>query len=291
MDMFEKIYNKEGEVGQFDQIRKNTDFLLKKFEFIDDKDVIKINSEKEKDNLPVFISPGWGVTSDSQRDTLRVLLEQGRSVISLSFSRNKVLKKELVKNIPSVEMQKALTIIEAIDKSKKERIDAIGHSEGGLNLAIAAMFYPEKFRNIVLINPASIIEEDSCLGLIKRFMLDEGLEEFKSMKDININSFNNYFKNVFQYFIKNIDMSYEEIKSMTQMNLLDLTKELKEKSIGVSIVCGSNDKVFPIEKIIKKVDKTNLDYFISTKGNHGSFIFNKEYVLLAEDLLFKMKKS
>jgi pimeloyl-ACP methyl ester carboxylesterase len=187
-------------------------------------------------------------------------------------------------------MQKALSIIEVLNKKGIDKIDAVGHSEGGLNLAIAAILYPERFRNIVLVSPAGMIENDSSLDLIKRFTIDEGLQELRDNKHSNMGSFLKYIKEVLRYGAKNPSLSGEEISASATMNILEITKKLKEKGVGVGFVCGVNDKVFPIEKVIKSVGKENTDFFVSTKGDHGAFIFNKEHALLAENLLDNMKK-
>lgn len=116
------------------------------------------------------------------------------------------------------------------------------------------------------------------------------MEEMRAIAN-NMNSFYEYFKNLSKYFIKNVSLSKQEIKEMSESDILEMTKVLKQKGVGVSVVCGVNDKVFPIENVINRVNASNLDHFISTKGNHGSFIFNKEHALLAENILSNMRRE
>jgi len=273
----------------YEKARSEAEVLLGKYDFVEDRDITEINPEKSKDDVPVFVSPGWGVTPESQEESLETIAGEGRKVLTASFSREKKIEQS-DRDIPTAELQKALSIIEVINKKGIDKVDAVGHSEGGLNLVIAANLFPEKFRNIVLISPAGMIENDSSLNLIKRFIVDEGLQELKDNKNSDMGSFFKYMKEVFKYSIKGLNLSYEEISACAVANIFQMTKELKEKGVGVGFICGVNDKVFPIEEVINNVGKENSDYFVSTKGDHGSFIFNKKHALLAENLLDNMKK-
>lgn len=279
----ENISEKE----EYGKARSEAEFLLEKYRFTEDKEIVEINPEKSKDDVPVFVSPGWGVVPESQEESLETIAEEGRRVITVYFSR----EKKIEENDGDAELQKALSIIEAINKKGVDKVDAIGHSEGGLNLVIAANLFPEKFRNIVLISPAGMIEKDSSLSLIKRFIIDEGLQELINGKNSDIGSFSKYLKEVFKYSIKGSKLSYEEISACAIANIFEMTKQLREKGVGVGFVHGVNDKVFPMEEVIKNVGKENTDYFVSTKGDHGSFIFNKGHALLAENLLDNMKNT
>ncbi|MFA5009047.1 MAG: alpha/beta hydrolase [Candidatus Paceibacterota bacterium] len=275
--------------------REQADVFLENIDFVKDEEIFEINPENPKDEIPVFFSPGWGVekADQSMKETLETIANENRKVITSSFSREeKIIENKDTEDIPIAELQKALTIIDSIEKKGIEKIDAIGHSEGGLNLAIAASLFPEKFRNIVFIAPAGMMgKNNSYLDLIKRFTIDEGINEIKHRKDSNINSLYNYLKNIVKYTIKNPSLAYKETREVNNADIFEITKSLKKQGVGVGLVCGANDKVFPIEEIMKNANEDNIDYFVSTKGHHGSFATNKEHVLLAEDLLTNMARK
>lgn len=285
----EENIEKEGE--PLKTAREQADDYLENFEFVKEEEIIRINPENPKSEMPVFFSPGWGVTETS-KSIMEAIGDEGRKVISTFFTREeKIVNNGEKEDIPIAELQKALAIIETIEKSGVDKVDAIGHSEGGLNLVIAASLYPEKFRNIVLIAPAGMMKNDSYLNLVKRFTIDETFEEVKKSDKININSFYSYLKDVFRHVLKNPILSNKEIKAMTQMDIFEMTKQLKEKGVGVGLVCGAYDKVFPIEEVIKNADRNNIDCFLPTKGHHGSAVFDKEYITLAENLLDNMARK
>lgn len=274
----------------YEEARKQADIFLDNFEFVKDEEIIRVNSEKAKDEVPVFFSPGWG-TREIPKSITSTIANEGRNVISTVFSSEEILKDSGEEgDIPAAEMQKALAIIEIINKEGVDRVDAIGHSEGGLNLAIAASLYPEKFRNIIFVASAGMIGKDSYLDLVKRFAIDEGREEMKNSKNFKSSDLNKSVKDILKHILMNPSLTHKEIKAMTKMDFFEMTKYLKEKGVGVGIVCGANDKVFPMEEVIKNANQGNVDAFISTKANHGSLVFDEKYPLLAENLLDNMAK-
>lgn len=288
---FENTIEKEEDI--YKKARQEADVFLENIDFTKDEEIVEINPEEPKDDVPVFVCPGWGVekAEESMKQTLEIIVKEKRKVMTTSFEReNKIIEDK--EDIPIAELQKALTIIEAINKKNVDKIDAIGHSEGGLNLAIAASLYPEKFRNLVFISPAGMMgKKDSFLNLIKRFTIDEGINEIKNIKDSNINSFYDYIKNIIKYISKNPSLAIEEAREINTADIFKMFEHLKEQGVGVGLVCGANDKVFPIEEVIKNANEKNVDYLVSTKGHHGSFVFNEDHVLLAENLLTNMARN
>lgn len=277
----------------YEKGRRRADVFLENFEFVKKENIVEINPEQEKDNVPVFFAPGWGVRGDSNSaaEVLKIIASEGRRVVSASFTGEQgIIDNGQKEDIPIAELQKALTIIESINEINLDKVDAIGHSEGGLSLAIAACLYPEKFRNIVFVSPAGMIGGDSCLDLVKRFTIDEGIEELKNRGKQNMNSFYGYTKEIISHVVKNPILSLKEISAMSEIDIFEMTKHLKSHGIGVGLVCGANDKVFPIEDIIDRINDKNVDCFLSTKGDHGSLMFNREHGLLAENLLSNMSK-
>ncbi|MFA5368527.1 MAG: alpha/beta fold hydrolase [Candidatus Paceibacterota bacterium] len=283
--------NQEQEVDIYRKAREEADVFLKNIEFIKKEEIIEVIPEEIKEETPVFVSPGWGVSLELQKQSLKTISLEGRIALTACFEREEKIKEGEEGDIPIAELQKALTIVSALEKMGEGRFDAIGHSEGGLNLAIAASLYPEKFRNLVFISPAGMIGKDSYMDLIKRFAIDEGIKEFKNMEKSNIDSFYKYFKGILKYVFKNPLLAHKEIKEISQMDIFKMTKYLKDRGVGVGFVCGADDKVFPIEEVIKNVNKQNLDHFISTTGDHGAFIFDDKHILLATDLLKNMDKK
>ncbi|MCK9578052.1 alpha/beta hydrolase [bacterium] len=283
----------EGEEGKenniYTETRKIAEDLLVKYKFFNEADVVEISPEEIAENVPVFASPGWGVSPEAWSDSLKIIAEEGeRKVVTANFTREEIINEEEGADIPASELQKALAIIDILNSKGLEEVDGIGHSEGGLNLAIAASLFPEKFRNLVFVSPAGSIDI-SREELVKRFAIDEGIEEMKGMDKGKILSFKTYLKAIVGSFLKNPILSHKEVDAMTKLDIFEMTKWLKEKGVDVGFVAGANDQVFKMDEINKKVGVNNIDNYLTTKGNHGSLIFDSQHATLAGNLLHNMK--
>jgi len=269
--------------------REESLVLLEKYDFVNEEEIDDIVPKEDSRDIPILFFSGFGATPETQEDSLiEISRDEGRRVLAVPVTRKRIIDEDSI--IPSVELQKSLAGLEVLQKKGIEKVDAIGHSQGGLNLAIAAMLFPEKFRSVVFIAPAGMIEGDSPLSLVKRFLVDEGIQEVRDMDKFNMGSIINYMKGLFKYSFENPMVSIDEITALASMDIFEISKKLKEKGVNVGFVCGANDKVFPIEEVLKNIGKDNTNHFISTKGNHGSIIFNKEHAQLASNLLTNMKR-
>jgi hypothetical protein len=281
------------EKNPYEKIRELSDSLLENTNFVNEEDIIRISPEKVEDETPLCFMPGFGVEGTSKL-MMQAIADEGRNVISMLLPREKKINDK--EGIPGAILQKAFSIIEVVEKEKKdkgEKFDGIGHSEGGLALALAASIRPDLFRNIVLIAPAGMMENDSQLGLISRFGISEGIEELKGRK-LNRDNFVTYMKDLISHISSNPSLSLEEVSAMTTTDIFEMTKYLKEQGVGVGLICGVNDKVFPINRVIDHITKEDIDHFLSVRGNHGSTLVGDEYekyTALAVDLLSNMSKK
>jgi len=141
-----------------------------KLELIKEKDILDLRPkpEKEKPSLPILVAPGWSNTAKAMKKPLEALVEKGRRALTLDYPRKAVVN-EAIGEQSIEEVQKAFALLETIDKKDLKKVDAIGYSEGGLDLAIAASLQPEKFKNLVFVAPAGMIGKDSFYKLAKRF--------------------------------------------------------------------------------------------------------------------------
>ena len=141
-----------------------------KLELIREKDILDLYPKpgEEKPSLPVLVAPGWADTAKAMKKPLEALVEKGRRALTLDYPRKSLIN-ESIEGQSIEAAQRAFTLLETIDKKDLKEVDAIGYSEGGLDLAIAASLRPEKFRNLVFVAPAGMIGKDSFYKLAKRF--------------------------------------------------------------------------------------------------------------------------
>lgn len=253
--------------------------------------IIDIIPEKEKYPIPVLVAPGWSITSKDFENFLKLLSEKGRRVLSFSHSRENIVrgplsllqsKKEVTeagKEYSFEEIQKAFSLLEVLENKNINKADVIAYSEAGINVSIAASEFPEKFRNIVYINPAGMIGKDKFPKLLGRFSAESIKSVFNSfLKPKTHEPVKTQWEESLNYIIKNIPLSLKEVIAISKSDIKEMLKSLKEKGIGISIVHGEGDKVFPIGKMKEEVGPLVVDKFFQYKGGHFDIILEPEEV-------------
>ena len=281
-----------------------------KLELIREKDILDLYPKpgEEKPSLPVLVAPGWADTAKAMKKPLEALVEKGRRALTLDYPRKSLIN-ESIEGQSIEAAQRAFTLLETIDKKDLKEVDAIGYSEGGLDLAIAASLRPEKFRNLVFVAPAGMIGKDSFYKLAKRFAAEIATSNLgathkpETIKPVYIMT-----QEFFKYVAENPKLATREVKAMVNADIYQMVKDLKAKGIRISFVCGADDKVFLMNKIQKKLSEEfpskkdengnviskgfNLDGFCSVKGGHQEILLHpKKYMSAIEELLTSLKKK
>ena len=252
---------------------------------------IDIKPEKEKSPVPVLFAPGWAITPKILERSLEVLAGKGRRAISLAHTRENVLK-ETQKGYPLEELQKTFALLSLLEEKGIEKTDAIAYSEGGINLSIAAAEFPEKFRNIVYLAPAGIIGKDKFPKLLGRFNAQSIKTTFGAIAKLETRKpVLNYWME-FKKYIKNLPLSLKESVAISQADILQMMKDLKKMGIGISVVHGVDDKIFPMEKVQENIKKQHVDGFYSVKGGHHEiFLHPEKYIGLVEKALTVLEQK
>jgi pimeloyl-ACP methyl ester carboxylesterase len=164
------------------------------------------SSEESSDKLerPVLLAPGWAETLTINKGPIRVLVEEGQHVLSLThmlhdgkipdayqsvtrqinkrLANSPISKRardtyietflsrwdELAKHYPQVTLRRALTLLALVEEKNIDKVDIVAHSEGCIDAALAAYLCPDKFGNLVMLSSGGIIGEDTAGSLIKR---------------------------------------------------------------------------------------------------------------------------
>ncbi|MCH8209128.1 MAG: alpha/beta hydrolase [Nitrospinae bacterium] len=252
-------------------------------------EVYDIKPENQKSEIPTVLAPGWAATPEVFKENIRVLTGLERRVISVNAPHG--IETASMEEYPDAELRKAAALISVLEEKNIEKIDAIGHSDAGIYLIIAATLYPERFRNIVLIDPSGMIGEDTVPRLLVESSMELIGEVVRGIKDRTIR------KPLFRHNIvagkvigKNPIRSFREILAITDFQIQDLLRDLKKKGVGISIIHGVDDKFFPIDKVGQIANKDMVDGFYSVKGSHNEIFLNPEkYTKLAENALSSLE--
>jgi len=251
--------------------------------------------EKQKSDVPVLVAPGWAFTPRGMKYSLFSLVEAGRRAISVNAPHG-VEKKDLENSPmaePLAELRRVEAIMRALEQKQIDKVDVIAHSEGGLYTAIAATLYPEKFRNLILVNPAGMIGKDNLLRLGAGFTANATIEILRRVlreppKEKNAFNLSEYLKTIFSEPRK----SFEEIQAVSQSDIREMLEGLRARGIRVAIIHTVDDKGFPMDRMQQAIGEhpggweKMMDGFASVAGTHNEMVLRPEkYTRAAETLL------
>ncbi len=254
--------------------------------------------ENLKDEVPIFLAQAWGLGLESYKLAMEQLFNDERRVLSIAHPRiggsinSSMNVKELSEKYPTAELRKALNILEVLEEKGIKKVDAIAHSEGAINIAIAAMMYPEKFRSIAFFGPAGMMEDESWPRLAKGFAGQRDRAE--SLKDVPITEGERAVgaasgREVLNYFLKNPTRAMSEVAAMKSghQQVKDLLPYLHDLGIHIAVMSAESDPVFPQAEVRKAADMDAVDTFISVRGGHGTIGEHPELVMPSIEAAFE----
>ena len=195
--------------------------------------------------------------------------------------------------IHDIELRKVAALLKALDEKDIEQTDVVAHSEGAIYGVLAALLRPEKFRNMVLVDPAGMVGEDTKGRLVKGAALDIGLQTARIYKKLltreGFEAFkqsNTAAKALVEVFAQNPQHTIESIGVIAETQIHEILKTLKELGIKISIVHGVDDKFFPMEKVQQQTTTEMVDGFYSVKGTHNQlYLHPEQYTFLVDTAL------
>lgn len=262
-------------------------------------DILELIPRNLKSETPLVIMPGWTGTTETYEPNMKAIAEEGRHVMMANseygnpVSSEDFSDKEKASEYSVSNLQKIAVYMEMLKKTGTKKVDVIGYSEGGMNAIIAATLYPEKFKNIILVDPSGLIGENSILDIPINFSKEvvTGAIEWvrtpegrKMMFDI--------FKGVAGTVLKHPILAYRQMLGNSSAELLEEMKSLRARGIGISVIHGTDDMIFPMEKMQEYVEAEAVDGFYSVKGSHPDFLFkSNEFTKAAEAALTALEKK
>ncbi len=288
--------------------------------------VLDVSPEHLLHENPTLLIPGYSDNApESRKANISTLYEEGRRALMVeSASGADVEISDPKVNEFSDSLLRQVAAIEPVLEQKNIKVDAIGESRGGVVVLLAAYLYPEKFNNIVLIDPAGMVESMNAAKLTMRFIMT-GIAEGRifakreKMGDVSAMAKEQVVwgtANFVKWVASNPMKRVEEIKDLSHVEVAHLLSEIKALGIGISIIHGVNDKVFPMEdmqaSITNEINKVRekmknegahedeianaykkvVDGFYSVRGGHGDFNTNPEkYTWLASNALTALEEK
>lgn len=254
-------------------------------------EIVDIKPVFQKDTVPVLLAPGWGDTHQSYEKSLEIIHDGGRRVLSVSHPRRGESAVQY-SDFPVAEARKVQSLIGIIDQKNLGKVDVVAHSEGAIYAIIAATLHPDKFRNLVLVSPGGLIGEDKFHKLVTRMLTSGFRDTTQAMRSSHEKApFFNAARKMARYFAENPKRAIEELNAIAKSDILKMVKNLHDDGIGIAIIQGENDPIFPISRIgeVLKGSKDSIDGFYSFKGGHNKIITEPRYTKSALNALDDLK--
>lgn len=241
----------------------------------EDIDVYDISPEQRKTATATILAPGFSATPMAHEQNILELAKSGRRVISVDSPHGlstHTVEHDLSNNFPEVELAKLSAVIQALNKRDIEQADVVAHSEGAIYMALAVLLYPHRFRNIVFINPGGMIGKDNVFRLGKG-MVTELLRQAKNeSKRTDSDRYAQKLQNPLipiKVLVSNLKRTWASVQAITDSDIVEIMKELKEQGIGISVIHGVDDSVFPMERVQNEIGADALTGFYSVRGGHN----------------------
>lgn len=274
-------------------------------------DLYDMRPKEEKTPVPVVMVGGWTANAELWKKNMREFVSRGRRAMIVDATHGADYHPEaldLDERAGDVERRRISGVFAGLDAKGIEKADAVAHSEGCIDLLLAAVSYPERFRNIVLVEPAGMIGSDSLFALLWRNQVKDVPAMTKAHEaqkrgapgfTFDVHPDDQMFPDVMGKAMKTFSdkrRSFQELLSIARIQTVDLLREVKSKGIGVVIVHGAEDEMFPMNRVAETLrgqkrsdepDYSNIvDGFYSVKGVHVRFHDQPvEYTQLAEGAL------
>jgi len=263
-------------------------------------DYTEVRPEQPRSEVPIMMAPGWGGdVAHSFKEGMRTFAERGRTSIAIEHPQTvkqvpERMPKDLAESNPIEEVRKAAAMLEFIDAKGFEKVDVLAHSEGAIYTLLAATVAPEKFRSIVISNPAGMVGKDNLLKFVLRSMRGVGEpgtafpgEKYKTPKELEKGG------GVLGYVLSRPREALGDFVAITKSDVFRLLKGLHEKDVRIAVMAAVEDKMFQMRDLQKAFGKGGeIDGFLSVRGGHTEILDHPhEYAAAAESLFGSLEKK
>lgn len=246
-----------------------------------------VRPENAKDSIPVITGLGWSESPDSIKKNVHLIYNNGRRVISPNTPHG-IEPGEIAEEAsshPAVELRKMAGLIKSLEALGVEKADVVAHSEGAIYTVLAAYLFPEKIRNIVLVNPAGVIGKDSLPRLMVGFSADLTKQVIKDLMDGGPT----FLLNGLKVLSKNPLQAIKSVLAIADSDIRDMLRDVREHGIKISVIATTEDIAFPMKKIQEALGRGDIDGLYSMVGSHNEYLTNPEpYIRIAEHALSDM---
>jgi len=260
-------------------------------------DVYDIAPENPKSDIPVLLAPGFSATPKAHGQHIKNIASMGRRCISVKSPhglREHSIIDDNKREYPRIELAKLAPFIEVLNRKGIVKADVVAHSEGTIYMLIAALLYPTRFRNMILISTAGLRERKGRFSLLRarvretkvaaqreRNRTDSDDRQSEELK--NSNEAGTIIKS-------NLIRSLESVEAIATFDVAGIIKQVSEKGVNIVLIHGAKEELFPMEEIQRRVPKKAIKGFYSVVGGHDEMFYRPEgFSKLISSILDKLE--
>ena len=260
-----------------------------------------VQPEKLKTAVPVFFGTGWSASRGVYEANILGIADRGRRVLSVFAPHGIDHDPDFGtgdKTYAAAELRKAAAMLRTLEEKDVKQLDIVAHSESALWSLIVATMHPEKIRNIVLVDPAGLIDEDTlprlavgfCLDIVQGALNKEKLPRPKVERSFDPGSPADLF-GALRNMLGNPLLSLKEVLALRDADIRGILEDLKAQGKHISIVQGARDTVFPMKRMQRIVNTDHVDGFYSVYGGHNEMNQNPDaYIHVIDHALDALEK-
>lgn len=205
-----------------------------------------------------ILAPGYAETPISFQLAIDALRNNtGRRVYTVCNHHGIDVPNEI--NVPKAQSplyRKVAAVQSMAEDAKLSRVDGIGHSAGSGTLALAAERNPNLLRNIALVAPAGLVENDSIMDMVMRAYVEH--KNWRKVKKKVDRDDRKQWKvadgETWKCWRSNPRNMLKEAGAIAKTPIGEVLKKLQgDYGIGIAILAPKDDKLCPIADRIEEV--------------------------------------
>ena len=236
--------------------------------------IYDVNPEHPKTDIPAIVGLGWSLKPENLKGTMQSLYEHDRRVICPDTPHG--IDTENTESYPAIELRKVAALVRTLDERRVPKADIVANSEGGIFAVLAAYLYPERFRNLVLVNPAGMIGKDNLLRLNTGFSADVVGHVIEDMREKRPSEQRLDILSSLKTVSGSPLQATKSALAMADSDLRDMLKEIRKRGVGIEIIYSVGDQIFPPERIMETIGIEHTDALRPVAGRHNTFYLNPE---------------
>ena len=211
------------------------------FDYSSDLFTVNLQPKEPSVKCPVLFVLGWNAKLADYNGSFNQLVNTGRRVLSMETK--------------GTEDKKTDSLIKFIDSKGVGEADLIAHSVGSISSVLLAAKIPKRIRHLVMLNPASMLGNDSERDLIGRYKA-----MFQSMGVAPGGE------------VSSRRSILEMAKTINKFDMYALRAKLQSLGVRVSSIHALADTLFPsiivaAEANLRKLIQ-NEDFYLADEGDH-----------------------